>query len=148
MRLPSPTVRPAATAACAITVAALGLTAAGCGAPETAAAGEPPIYVLNFHNAERGRADRRPADLVLSEFSTLTKVTWRTWGPSGATGAGKLSGTWCLPRCATAPYDATVTLSAVVPVRGNGYFTRYRVRARLPADERAQADLDGVLPTP
>ncbi|MBX6383229.1 MAG: hypothetical protein IRZ07_09695 [Microbispora sp.] len=128
--------------------AALAAALGGCGAPAGEPAVETPVYVLNFRDSEHGRADQRPADLVLSEFSTMTGVTWRTWGPTRATGAGKLSGTWCLPECADAPYDATVTLSSVIPVKGKGYFSRYAVTADVPARQRAQADLSGVLPTP
>jgi hypothetical protein len=126
----------------------LGLAVAACGSADKAAAGEPGIYVFNFHHAEQGRADQRPRDLVLSEFSTMSRVTWSVWGPSRASGTGKLSGMWCLPRCADTPYDATVTLSSVIPVRGKGYFTRYRVSVNLPEAERDGADLAGILRTP
>ena len=121
---------------------------AGCGSAPTDTTPETPVYVLNFRASERGRADQRPANLVLSEFSTMSEVTWRTWGPTRATGAGKLSGTWCLPECADAPYDATVTLSSVTPVKGKGYFGRYTVTADVPVRHRPEADLSGALPTP
>ncbi|MBP2706478.1 hypothetical protein JOL79_21955 [Microbispora sp. RL4-1S] len=130
----------------ALSVLEAGLVA--CGAPGSAVAVGPPVFVLNFHHAEQGRSDQRPGDLVLSEFSAMTKVVWRTWGPTRATGSGKLTGVWCLPHCASRPYDATVTLSNVLAVRGKGYFTRYRVVADIPEEERRQADLAGVLPTP
>ncbi|WP_432929233.1 hypothetical protein ACQPZZ_04540 [Microbispora sp. CA-135349] len=137
-----------ALAAAVLGSAALGAAVGGCGSALTRSAAETPVYVLNFQNAERGRADQRPANLVLSEFSALRAVTWRTWGPTRATGAGKLSGTWCLPECADAPYDATVTLSSVVPVKGKGYFSRYAITADVPVRHRPEADLSGVLPTP
>ncbi|GGO17538.1 hypothetical protein GCM10010116_35470 [Microbispora rosea subsp. aerata] len=127
---------------------ALAAVVTGCGSSPTASTAETPVYVLNFQDSEQGRPDQRPASLVLSEFSTMSGVTWRTWGPTRATGAGKLSGTWCLPECADAPYDATVTLSSVVPVKGKGYFSRYAVTADVPAGQRSEADLSGVLPTP
>ncbi|MEN3534799.1 hypothetical protein AAH991_06785 [Microbispora sp. ZYX-F-249] len=131
-----------------VTVSALAAVLGGCGSAPADPAAETPVYVLNFRDAERGRPDQRPANLVLSEFSAMSAVTWRTWGPTRATGAGKLSGTWCLPECADAPYDATVTLSSVIPVKGKGYFSRYAVTADVPARHRPEADLSGVLPTP
>ncbi|MCT9931925.1 hypothetical protein N5079_17110 [Planotetraspora sp. A-T 1434] len=127
---------------------ALGLGATACGSSGTAVATATEVYVLNFYGAEQGRADQRPADLVLSEFSTLNKVTWRTWGPTRASGAGNLSGTWCLPHCLDKPYAATVTLSSIVPVKGKGYFARYEITAKLPPGEKGKADLSGTLPTP
>ncbi|MEU8275425.1 hypothetical protein ACFYOK_26415 [Microbispora bryophytorum] len=120
----------------------------GCGPAPTGPAAETPVYVLNLQNSERGRAEQRPANIVLSEFSTMSGVTWRTWGPTRATGAGRLSGTWCLPECADAPYAATVTLSSVIPVKGKGYFSRYAITADMPVLHRPEADLSGVLPTP
>ncbi|MEV4293976.1 hypothetical protein [Microbispora rosea] len=130
------------------TAIALCVAVGGCGAAPMDSAPETPVYVLNLQNSERGRAEQRPANLVLSEFSTMSEVTWRTWGPTRATGAGRISGTWCLPECADAPYAATVTLSSVVPVKGKGYFSRYAVTADVPVQHRPEADLSGVLPTP
>jgi hypothetical protein len=122
---------------------------AACGAsPSSGTVTETPVYVINFHGAELGRSDQRPKDLVLSEFSTLNGLTWQSWGPTRAVGAGKLSGTWCLPTCLDAPYDAGVTLSNVLPVKGRGYFTRYRIEAKLPPGQQEGADLAGILPTP
>ncbi|WP_182907224.1 hypothetical protein [Microbispora sp. H13382] len=131
-----------------VTASALAAALGGCGSAPTDPPPETPVYVLNLRDSERGRPDQRPANLVLSEFSTMSAVTWRTWGPTRATGAGKLSGTWCLPECADAPYDATVTLSSVIPVKGKGYFSRYAVTADVPVRHRPEADLSGVLPTP
>ncbi|WP_182898312.1 hypothetical protein [Microbispora sp. H10830] len=131
-----------------VTVTALCVAAGGCGAAPTGPPAETPVYVLNLQNSERGRAEQRPANLVLSEFSTMSGVTWRSWGPTRATGAGRLSGTWCLPECADAPYAATVTLSSVIPVKGKGYFSRYAVTADVAVRHRPEADLSGVLPTP
>ena len=149
MRLPASLLATVTAFAVAVLgAAAFGAAVAGCGSAPTGSAAETPVYVLNFQGSERGRADQRPANLVLSEFSTMSGVTWRTWGPTRATGAGKLSGTWCLPGCADAPYDATVTLSSVIPVRGKGYFSRYAIRADVPLKHRPEADLAGVLPTP
>jgi hypothetical protein len=131
-----------------IALAVLCLSAA-CGAsPSSGTATATPIYVFNFFGAEDGRTDQRPRDLVVSEFSTINGLTWQSWGPSRAVGMGKLSGTWCLPECLDKPYDARVTLSNVIPVKGQGYFTKYRIEAKLPADQKETADLSGVLQTP
>ncbi|MBO3746910.1 hypothetical protein J5X84_12605 [Streptosporangiaceae bacterium NEAU-GS5] len=129
---------------------ALALTAACGSAPvaKTQMSATQEVYVFNTYGAEEGRVDQRPADLVLSEFSTLNSVAWRSWGPTRALGTGKLSGSWCLPECADAPYDATVTLNVVQPVRGKAYFTRYELSAQLPPKQRESADLEGRLPTP
>ncbi|GAA4213357.1 hypothetical protein [Microbispora amethystogenes] len=132
----------------AVAGAALAAGVSGCGASPAGPAAETPVYVLNLRGSEQGRPDQRPAILVLSEFSTISAVVWRSWGPTRAVGAGKLSGTWCLPACEDAPYDATVTLSNVTPVRGKGYFSRYAVAAEVPVRQRPAADLSGVLPTP
>ena len=131
----------------AVSMLGLGLTACA-SHRETPTTARPQVYVLNFYGAEEGRAEQRPRDLVLSEFTTINAVTWQSWGPTRAVGRGKLSGMWGLPECGDAPYDATVTLGAVVPVRGKGYFSRYAVTARLPDDQRKRADLTGRLPIP
>lgn len=151
MRLPatSVTLTAAGPARAVLVLGTLGLAVLGCGtSPAGTTVAETPVYVLNFQGSERGRADQRPGNLVLSEFSTMSGVTWRTWGPTRATGAGKLSGTWCLPECADAPYEATVTLSNVIPVKGKGYFGKYSITADVPPEHRPEADLSGVLPTP
>jgi hypothetical protein len=127
---------------------ALVLTAACGSSPAKDQMSATQVYVFNTYGAEQGRVDQRPPDLVLSEFSTLNTLTWQSWGPTKALGTGKLSGTWCLPGCADAPYDATVTLKSVQPVRGKAYFTRYELRADLPQKQRDSADLDGRLPVP
>ncbi len=139
--------------AVALSLAALSLVAACTGeASRTAPAAETPIetpiYVLNLYGDENGRSDQRPQALVLSEFSTVNGISWQKWGPGGAVGVGRLSGTWCLPQCQDRPYEATVTLSAVTPFKGNGYFTKYAIKADLPAAQKEMADLKGALPTP
>ncbi|GAA1300027.1 hypothetical protein Psi02_21910 [Planotetraspora silvatica] len=139
-------------ALCLLTACLAAPAMTSCGSPGSATGAEDgaetPIYVLNFHGAEEGRSDQRPGDLTVSEFSTLNQVVWQSWGPTRAAGAGKLTGTWCLPACMDNPYEATVTLSNVSPVRGKGYFTKYEITARVPEDQRDRADLTGTLPTP
>ncbi|GLW23466.1 hypothetical protein DI270_001105 [Microbispora triticiradicis] len=137
-----------ATTVTKLAVAVLGAGVSGCGASQAGPVAETPVYVLNLQGSEQGRPDQRPAILVLSEFTTISEVTWHSWGPTRAVGAGRLSGTWCLPACENAPYEATVTLSNVTPVRGKGYFSRYAVAAEVPPRQRPAADLSGMLPTP
>ncbi|WP_067179959.1 hypothetical protein [Microtetraspora niveoalba] len=153
MRLPA-ALRPVALSLTALPSAALSLaalclaTACASQPARTAPAEETQIYVLNLYGDENGRSDQRPPALVLSEFSTVDGMSWQSWGPGRAVGVGRLSGTWCLPQCQDRPYDATVTLSNVAPYKGDGYFTRYAVKAELPESERKTADLKGALPVP
>ncbi|GLX02914.1 hypothetical protein [Microtetraspora sp. NBRC 16547] len=108
----------------------------------------PPIYVRNLHGAEAGRDDQRPANLVLSEFSVLNGITWKSWGPDRAVGTGGLSGSWCLPGCLKKQYEATVTLSGVTTVKGTRYFTRFDVDGDFPKPGDPADALVGSLPTP
>ncbi|MEV8631680.1 hypothetical protein AB0395_08490 [Streptosporangium sp. NPDC051023] len=144
-----------------VVVALLGLMSAACGAgvSQVAPLGEEPVahvvspeaepvYVINLYGAEDGRPDQRPANLVVSEFSTLKGITWRSWGPGRAVGSGKLSGTWCLPACQTNPYDATITLSKVKKVGGKRYFTRFDIGGDFPQPDSFDDTLRGALPLP
>lgn len=141
-----------------VAVAVLGVATAACGAgtgmgTETGTAEETPraeeqVYVINLHGAEDGRADQRPENLVVSEFSLLRKVGWRTWGLDGAVGTGGLSGTWCLPACQKTPYTATVTLGGVKKVRGKNYFTTFSIDGDFPKPRETADTLTGTLPTP
>lgn len=131
-----------------VALVVLCLSAACSGSPSSGTATATPVYVFNFYGAEEGRTDQRPKDLVVSEFTTVNALTWKSWGPSRAVGTGKLSGTWCLPGCLDVPYSATVTLSNVTPVKGQGYFTKYQIEADVPAEQKDNADLVGVLQTP
>jgi hypothetical protein len=124
----------------ALTAAVLGLVAV-C----VAGAADPvPVRVWNVHGAEHGRSDSRPANLVLSEFTTARRVAWRSWGLRTAVGVGKISGTWCLPACRDKPYRATITLSAP----HGGYFTKFRVDGGFPRPEDPADTVIGTLATP
>ncbi|MEU0519747.1 hypothetical protein [Streptosporangium sp. NPDC006007] len=143
-----------------VAVAVLGVATAACGAGTGTAtgagpgtAGETPraveqVYVINLHGAEDGRADQRPENLVVSEFSSLRKVGWRSWGPDGAVGTGRLSGTWCLPTCRKTPYTATVTLGGVKKVRGKNYFTTFSIDGDFTKPRETADTLTGNLPMP
>ncbi|GII93477.1 hypothetical protein [Sinosporangium siamense] len=127
-----------------LTLTACGTGVAAVGEHGTPTKGPATVRVWNLHGNERGRADQRPANLVLSEFTSMNGLRWSTWGPDRAVGNGKVSGTWCLPGCASRPYAATVTLSDV----RRGYFTRFEVGGTFPRPERRADTLTGTLPTP
>ncbi|MFF5210425.1 hypothetical protein [Streptosporangium sp. NPDC000396] len=120
----------------------------GTAVAEPCATAREPIYVINFYGAEEGRADQRPSNLVVSEFSSLGGLTWRRWGPRTAVGVGKLRGSWCLPGCLAEPYTATVTLGRVKKVRGEKYFTRFDIDGDFPKPDEPADALSGALPTP
>lgn len=85
-------------------------------------------YVVNHYgeaNADVGRAERSPKTLVLSEFTTISGITWREWGAARAVGTGKVTGTWCLQTCADKPLKATVTLSDPEAVGGRKVFSAF-----------------------
>ncbi|MEV0375184.1 hypothetical protein AB0I10_36355 [Streptomyces sp. NPDC050636] len=138
------------------TVIALALTAVGtvgCGpdrlhiegpAPKpTQAAG--PVYVSDT----LGHPLRRPTRIGLTEFSTLTQLSWRSWGKPKAVATGKLSGSWCIPQCTDSPYPATIELSRLERQENVSYYTRATVRsAHLPPADTGE-DLRNVrLPVP
>ncbi len=145
----------------AVVVALLGLMSAACGSgvaqaapsevePVAQAVDRPaePVYVINLYGNEEGVAEQRPVNLVASEFSTVKGITWRSWGPARAVGAGKLSGTWCLPNCLEHPYDATITLSKVRKVNDKRYFTRFDIAGDFPEPDQPDDRLTGSLPLP
>ncbi|NJQ05727.1 hypothetical protein [Streptomyces lonarensis] len=104
-------------------------------------------YVVNFYGEENadGAAEREPANLVLSEHSSLQDVEWSEWNGDRAVGTGRLSGMWCLPDCADQPFDATVTLSEPTDVDGDLYFAAFDLEAPAAEEYRAD-DLDGERP--
>ncbi|MFF0578135.1 hypothetical protein [Streptosporangium saharense] len=106
------------------------------------------VYVINLYGAEEGRPDRRPANLVASEFSSLKEITWRSWGPDRAVGDGRLSGMWCLPGCQAKPYEATITLSKARKVGGKRYFTKFDIDGDFPRPTSSDDTLRGTLPLP
>ncbi|MEV4247028.1 hypothetical protein AB0J63_26895 [Streptosporangium canum] len=138
------------TIAAAVATLVSGIVGAGSGTAvaETGASAPGPIYVFNLYGAEEGRADRRPANLVASEFSSLSELTWKKWGPYAAVGTGKLSGTWCMPGCQEEPYTATILLGGTRTVNGKRYFTRFGITGDFPKPEEHVDTLIGNLPKP
>ncbi|MEV0422770.1 hypothetical protein AB0I09_31515, partial [Streptosporangium canum] len=138
------------TIAAAVATLVSGIVGAGSGTAvaETGATAPGPIYVFNLYGAEEGRADRRPANLVASEFTSLSELTWKRWGPYAAVGTGKLSGTWCMPGCQEEPYTATILLGGTRTVNGKRYFTRFGITGDFPKPEEHVDTLIGNLPKP
>ncbi|MER6842535.1 hypothetical protein [Streptomyces platensis] len=136
---------------CVLVLAAVGLS--GCGDP-----GEPqvegpapspskargPVYVPDT----MGHPLTRPTGFGLTEFSTVSRLSWRSWGGEKAAATGRLGGTWCLPQCDGDGYPATLELSGLQRRENVSYYTRATVRsAHLPP--RDTDDLSAVrLPLP
>ncbi|MGW1378206.1 hypothetical protein ACWD6P_28590 [Streptomyces sp. NPDC002446] len=130
--------------------AAQAATPAHSGSPATSVArtvGTP--YVINHYgeeNADRGRAERSPANLVLSEFTSIGKVTWKQWGAKKAVGTGKVTGTWCLDTCLERPLKATVTLLDPKTVDGRKVFTAFALKLSDAPGTYDSEDLRGKRP--
>ena len=124
------------------------LLAAGCGAYQgvrvegpapTGAAETRTVYVLD----EMGNPLQRPRDLALTEFSSLNRLRWTSWGGATATATGEVSGTW-----SEHAYPAKVTLTGLELRERSAYYGRAEVEAPgLPADQAAELrDLKLLLP--
>ncbi|WP_435602560.1 hypothetical protein [Streptomyces sp. bgisy130] len=136
---------------CVLVLAAVGLS--GCGDP-----GEPrvegpapsparargPVYVSDT----MGHPLTRPTGFGLTEFSSVSRLSWRSWGAPKAVATGRLRGMWCLPHCPRNGYPATIELSRLQRRENVSYYTFATVRsAHLPP--RDTDDLSAVrLPLP
>jgi len=136
---------------CALVLAAVGLS--GCGnagqprvegpAPSpTQARG--PVYVSDT----MGHPLTRPTGFGLTEFSSVSQLSWRSWGQEKAVATGRLRGMWCIPHCPDSGWPATLELSRLQRRENVSYYTRATVRsAHLPP--RDTDDLSAVrLPLP
>ncbi|MFE3323466.1 hypothetical protein [Streptomyces sp. NPDC059176] len=106
-------------------------------------------YVVNHYgeeNTDAGRAERSPKTLVLSEFTTISDVTWQEWGAERAVGTGGVTGTWCLDACVDQPLKATVTLSDPTSVDGKEVFSAFRLSLTVKAGAYDSEDLRGKRP--
>ncbi|GAU68799.1 hypothetical protein SSP35_09_00420 [Streptomyces sp. NBRC 110611] len=106
-------------------------------------------YVINHYgeeHADRGRAERNPANLVLSEFTSLHHANWREWSAKRAVGTGEVTGTWCLDTCLGRPLKATVTLADPKIVDGRKVFTTFTLELADGPGGYESEDLRGKRP--
>ncbi|WP_405840401.1 hypothetical protein OG528_20810 [Streptomyces platensis] len=136
---------------CALVLAAVGFSA--CGNPEQPQVEGPapsptqargPVYVSD----SLGHPLTRPTGFGLTEFSSVSQLSWRSWGQEKAVATGRLRGMWCIPHCPDNGWPATVELSRLERRENVSYYTRATVRsAHLPP--RDTDDLSAVrLPLP
>ncbi|WEB45307.1 hypothetical protein MOV08_42445 [Streptomyces yunnanensis] len=106
-------------------------------------------YVINHfgeENADTGRAERRPRDLVLSEFTSIHQVDWKQWGAKEAVGTGQVTGTWCLDTCLTKPLKATISLSDPKVVNGKRVYSAFTLKLAGQQGTYDSEDLQGKRP--
>ncbi|QEU93804.1 hypothetical protein [Streptomyces kanamyceticus] len=94
-----------------------------------------PVYVADA----MGQPLRRPTSVGLTEFVTVTGLSWRDWGGPTARATGRLGGEWCLPGCADKPYEATLTLSGLERQERVAYYRRATVEPKKPEELPAAA---------
>ncbi|MGX1855491.1 hypothetical protein [Streptomyces sp. NPDC055299] len=115
---------------------------------KAARAGSAP-YVINHYgeeNADQGRAERSPAHLVLSEFTSAQGLHWKQWDAKKAVATGKVTGAWCLETCLDKPLKATVTLSDPKTVHGKKVYSSFTVKLADHAGKYDSEDLQGKRP--
>ncbi|MFB6438435.1 hypothetical protein ACFCVY_16900 [Streptomyces sp. NPDC056411] len=137
-----------ATAQAADAATASQRTAQAVHSTSVARAGSTP-YVINHYgeeNADRGRAERNPAHLVLSEFTSINAVDWKKWDAKRAVGTGEVTGSWCLETCMDKPLKATVTLSDPRTVDGRKVYTSFTLKLAGGAGQYDAEDLHGTRP--
>ncbi|WP_438487913.1 hypothetical protein [Streptomyces sp. S186] len=106
-------------------------------------------YVINHYgeeNADKGRAERSPKHLVLSEFTSIHGLQWKEWGAKKAVATGKVTGTWCLDTCLDKPLKATVTLSDPKTVNGRKVFSAFTLKLAKDSGAYDSEDLKGKRP--
>lgn len=96
--------------------------------PSESATTRPFVISQGEEKPEAENADRRPSKLVLSEFTTVDRITWKQWTGDEATGSGEVTGTWCLETCQDKPLKGTVTLTDPKTVNGKRYFSAYTLK--------------------
>ncbi|MEJ8649673.1 hypothetical protein WKI65_16670 [Streptomyces sp. MS1.AVA.3] len=145
--------KPTAVAAClALALTAVGL--AGCGNSEQPHVEGPapsptqvsgPVYVSDT----LGHPLTRPTGFALTEFSSVSRLSWRSWGKPEAVATGRVQGMWCIPHCPAHGYPATVELSRLQRQENVSYYSRAVVRSspHLPPDQAAELR-DVRLPVP
>ncbi|MFJ5803802.1 hypothetical protein [Streptomyces decoyicus] len=127
----------------ALVLTAVGLT--GCGNPEQPHVEGPapsptqvsgPVYVSDT----LGHPLTRPTGFALTEFSSVSRLSWRSWGRPKAVATGRVTGMWCIPHCPAHGYPATVELSRLQHQENVSYYSRAVVRSshHLPSDQAAE----------
>ncbi|MFG2529157.1 hypothetical protein [Streptomyces sp. NPDC048516] len=146
--------RPTATGTTvfALVLAAVGLT--GCGNPGTPHVEGPapsptqvrgPVYVSDT----LGHPLTRPTGFALTEFASVSRLSWRSWGQPKAVATGRLSGMFCIPHCPAHGYRATIELSRLQHQENVSYYSRAVVHSSHPLPSDPAAQLRNVrLPVP
>ncbi|MFE1173385.1 hypothetical protein [Streptomyces sp. NPDC058773] len=101
-------------------------------------------YVINHYgeeNADKGRAERSPANLVLSEFTSAQQLHWKQWDAKKAVATGKVTGSWCLDTCLDKPLKATLTLSDPKTVHGKKVYSSFTLKL---ADGNGSYDVEDL----
>ncbi|UGY91473.1 hypothetical protein [Streptomyces gobiensis] len=143
---------PATVLALMLSLAAVA-AAAGCGGPAqprvegpapSASRAVGPVYVSD---PVVGQPLRRPTSFG-TEHTSLSRLSWRSWGKEKAVATGRVTGMWCMPDCAKSGYPATVELSRLVRQENVSYYTRATVRSTRLPPEQARELRDLPLPVP
>ncbi|AZS73336.1 hypothetical protein DDE74_22420 [Streptomyces lydicus] len=106
-------------------------------------------YVMNHYgeeNADKGKAERSPEHLVLSEFTTARDLDWKQWGAKKAVATGKVIGMWCLETCQDKPLKGTLTLSDPKTVNGKKVFSSFTLKLAGGNGAYDSEDLQGKHP--
>ncbi|WP_395370072.1 hypothetical protein OHU45_16295 [Streptomyces tubercidicus] len=88
-------------------------------------------YVMNHigeEHADKGKAERSPERLVLSEFTSASNLDWKKWGTKKAVATGEITGMWCLDTCQDKPLKGTLTLSDPKTVNGKKVFSSFTLK--------------------
>ncbi|MFI9262529.1 hypothetical protein ACIGT4_33200 [Streptomyces sioyaensis] len=144
----------AVVSVCALLLTAVGVTGCGTSAQPRVEGPAPhpsPASGPTYVSDTLGHPLSRPTGFALTEFSSVSRLSWRSWGGAKAVATGRLSGNWCLPRCTGNGYPATVELSRLQRQENVSYYTRAAVRSSHlpPGGHDGQSDLSAVrLPLP
>lgn len=106
-------------------------------------------YVVNHYgeeNADKGKAERSPENLVLSEFTAVNNLDWKEWGAKKAVATGKISSGWCGDACDEKPLNATLTLSDPKTVNGKKVFSSFTLKLPVGSGMYDAEDLKGKRP--
>ncbi|WP_328689158.1 hypothetical protein OG879_21020 [Streptomyces caniferus] len=117
--------------------------------PATAAHSTQTPYVMNHageENADKGKAERRPERLVLSEYTAMGNLHWKQWGAKKAVATGEVSGIWCVRTCLDKPLKGTLTLSDPKTVHGKKVFSSFTLKLAGGNGAYDAEDLDGKRP--